>query len=122
MVHVPLTPIGRARASFCDDNTFESNLSSLAAREEQLRERRAEVHAGWGEKYVGRVHAKGKMTARERLDAVKDPGSRSFEVGTFVGYGLEYGDKGLKSPGAGVVTAFAQVHGRWCMVIANDNT
>lgn len=122
MVHVPLTPIGRARASFCDDNTFESNLSSLAAREEQLRERRAEVHAGWGEKYVGRVHAKGKMTARERLESVKDPGSRSFEVGTFVNYGVEYGDKGLKSPGAGVVTAFAQVHGRWCMVIANDNT
>lgn len=122
MVHVPLTPIGRARASFCDDTTFESNLSSLSAREEQLRERRAEVQAGWGEKYVGRVHAKGKMTARERLDSVKDPGSRTFEVGTFVGYGLEYGDKGLKSPGAGVVTAFAQVHGRWCMVIANDNT
>ncbi len=122
MVHVPLTPIGRARASFCDDNTFESNLSALAAREETLRMRRAEVHAGWGEKYVGRVHAKGKLTARERLEALKDSGTRDFEVGTFVNYGLEYGDKGLKSPGAGVVTAFAQVHGRWCMVIANDNT
>ncbi len=122
MVHVPLTPIGRARASFCDDTTFEHNLSALAAREEQLRGRRAEVHAGWGEKYAQRVHTKGKMTARERLDAIKDPGSRSFEVGTFVNFGLEFGDDGLKSPGAGVVTAFAQVHGRWCMVIANDNT
>ncbi|MEM6294354.1 MAG: carboxyl transferase domain-containing protein, partial [Myxococcota bacterium] len=122
MVHVPLTPIGRARASFCDDNTFEQNLSALAAREETLRTRRAEVHAGWGEKYVGRVHAKGKLTARERLEAIKDAGSKSYEVGTFVNYGLEFGDKGLKSPGAGVVTAFAQVHGRWCMVIANDNT
>ena len=121
MVHVPLTPIGRARASFCDDDTFEQNLTALAAREDTLRTRRSEVHRGWGEKYVDRVHAKGKMTARERLEALKDPGTRDFEVGTFVNYGLEFGG-GLESPGAGVVTAFARIHGRWCMVIANDNT
>ncbi len=122
MVHVPLAPIGRPRAQFCDDTTFESHIRAIDEREAVLRERRAEVHAGWGEKYVGRVHAKGKLTARERLLSLADPGTRTFEVGTFVNYGLEFGDKGLRSPGAGVVTAFAQVQGRWCMVIANDNT
>ncbi|HJK98879.1 MAG TPA: carboxyl transferase domain-containing protein, partial [Polyangiaceae bacterium LLY-WYZ-14_1] len=44
-----------------------------------------------------------------------------FEVGTFVNHG-EVFQGGLSSPGAGVVTAFTRVQGRWCMVIANDNT
>src|SRR5690606_8897686 len=90
--------------------------------EARLRARRAEVAAGWGEKYVERVHAKGKLTARERLQALADPGSEIFEVGTFVNYGESFGDKGLQSPAAGVVTAFTRIEGRWCMVIANDNT
>ena len=76
---------------------------------------------GWGPSYVERVHKKGKLTARERLDKLADPGTRTFEVGTFVNYGEVFpGDQ--KSPAAGVVTAFARVEGRWCMVIANDNT
>src|SRR5690606_18242763 len=64
---------------------------------------------------------KGKLTARERIDLLRDPDSRLFEVGTFVNHGEVFpGDQ--RSPGAGVVTAFALVAGRWCMVIANDNT
>ncbi|MBC8071503.1 MAG: propionyl-CoA carboxylase, partial [Deltaproteobacteria bacterium] len=122
MVHVPVSPIGRARRSFLDDASFTSHAEAIARREQTLRERRAEVAAGWGDEYAARVHAKGKLTARERLLALADPGTRTFEVGTFVNHGLKFGDNGLSSPGAGVVTAFAQVHGRWCMVIANDNT
>ena len=76
---------------------------------------------GWGPSYVERVHKKGKLTARERLARLADPGTRTFETGTFVNYGEVFpGDQ--RSPGAGVVTAFARVEGRWCMVIANDNT
>jgi 3-methylcrotonyl-CoA carboxylase beta subunit len=66
------------------------------------------------------VHKKGKLTARERLERLKDPGSRVFEVGTFVNHGRKFGK--LESPAAGVVTAFVRVAGRWTMVIANDNT
>src|SRR5688572_24553088 len=121
MVHVPLSPIGRPRRSFLDDAAFAGYRDALAQREAVLRTRRAEVAAGWGDEYIARVHGKGKLTARERLAALADPGTRTFEVGTFVNHGLVFGDK-LTSPGAGVVTAFAQVHGRWCMVIANDNT
>lgn len=122
MAHVPVAPIGRARKSFLDDATFASNQDAITQREGLLRTRRAEVAAGWGDEYTGRVHAKGKLTARERLTMLADAGSRTFEVGTFVNYGLEFGDGKQKCPGAGVVTAFAQIHGRWCMVIANDNT
>lgn len=122
MTHVPVVPIGSARAGFLDDATFTRHLGGLHTREQTLAERRAEVAAGWGAKYVERVHAKGKLTARERMTKLADAGTRLFEVGTFVNYGLKFGERGLTSPGAGVITAFAQIEGRWCMVIANDNT
>lgn len=121
MSHVPLVPIGVERSQAVDLRTYDDYLSSNSKREQLLQERRAEVRAGWGEKYVERVHAKGKLTSRERIELLKDPGTELREVGSFVNYGLEY-DRGAKSPAAGVVTAFAQVQGRWCMVIANDNT
>jgi len=122
MAIVPLTPIGAPRASFCDDRTFGEYRETMEALERRLAERRQEVHAGWGEEYVGRVHKKGKLTTRERLAKLADPGTTPLEVGTFVNYGETFGSKGLKSPAAGVVTAFARVEDRWCMVIANDNT
>lgn len=122
MVHVPVVPIGHLRRQICDDTTFAANLDAVGARESLLAQRRAEVAAGWGPEYVARVHAKGKLTARERLAMLADPGSKTHEVGTFVNYALEFGDAKQRSPGAGVVTAFAKIHGRWCMVIANDNT
>ncbi|MBW2464081.1 MAG: propionyl-CoA carboxylase [Deltaproteobacteria bacterium] len=121
MAHVPLIPIGDPRARVSDERTFGDNVAKMAPLEDKLRAARSEVHGGWGDKYVARVHKKGKLTARERLDALKDPGTRTFEVGTFVNHGVEF-QGGLKSPGAGVVTAFARIEGRWCMVIANDNT
>ena len=121
MAFVPLVPIGDALAQLVDERTAGEQRAALAALEDKLRARRDEVHAGWGDKYVARVHDKGKLTARERLARLADPDTRTYEVGTFVNYGEVYpGDQ--KSPGAGVVTAFARIEGRWCMVIANDNT
>jgi len=120
MSKIPLTPIGRPRDAFLDQGTFDRNQSALRERVDTLTERRAKVAAGWGDKYVERVHAKGKLTARERLELLRDEGSRTFEVGTFVNDGVRFGK--LESPGAGVVTAFTTVEGRWTMVIANDNT
>jgi 3-methylcrotonyl-CoA carboxylase beta subunit len=121
MAHVPVVPIGRSREQIVDRATFDAHRNALTTLETVLKERRAEVYAGWGAKYEKRVHDKGKLTARERLARLIDPGTRAFEVGTFVNYGLEF-EGGLRSPGAGVVTAFARIEGRWCMVIANDNT
>ncbi|EDM79852.1 propionyl-CoA carboxylase, beta subunit [Plesiocystis pacifica SIR-1] len=122
MAIVPLSPIGSPRDQVCDDRTFAEYRETLGEREQTLDERRAKVHQGWGQKYLDRLHQRGKLSARERLAKLVDPGTELFEVGTFVNWGLKYGDRGLESPGAGVVTAFAQIEGRWCMVIANDNT
>src|SRR5580704_891981 len=121
MAFVPLVPIGDALGTLVDERTAADQRAALAGLEDALRARRTEVHAGWGPVYVERVHKKGKLTARERLAKLVDAGTRPFEVGTFVNYGEVFpGDQ--KSPGAGVVTAFARIEGRWCMVIANDNT
>lgn len=118
MAHVPLRPVGGPLEGAPDTRSLER----LEALEGTLRERRAEVHAGWGPRYAERVHKKGKLTSRERLAQLADPDTELFEVGTFVNYGEEFGPKKLRSPGAGVVTAFIRVADRWCVAIANDNT
>ena len=120
MARVPLRPIGNPLERAVDHKAFEKALGDAEVRNAQLDERRAHVRAGWGPDYTERVHGKGKLTARERLARLVDPDSETFEVGTFVNWGLRFGK--LESPAAGVVTAFAKIEGRWCMVIANDNT
>ncbi len=120
MAHVPLTPIGRPRDAVLDDAIYGSQREAARERAARLADERAKVAAGWGEEYAQRVHKKGKLTARERIERLKDAESRIFEVGTFVNHGKTFGK--LASPAAGVVTAFVQVHARWSMVIANDNS
>jgi len=120
MAKTPLSPLGRARDAFLDAASFERNRQAMGALDAQLVERRAKIALGWGDEYRTRVHKKGKLTARERIEQLKDAGSRVFEVLTFVNYERKFGK--LESPAAGVVTAYVRVEGRWTMVIANDNT
>jgi acetyl-CoA carboxylase carboxyltransferase component len=120
MAKVPLAPIGRPRDAFLDAGSYERNVAALASKEALLAERRAKVAQGWGPEYVERVHQKGKLTSRERIERLKDPGTPIREIGTFVNHGRMFGKQ--ESPAAGVVTAFVRVEQRWTMVIANDNT
>src|SRR5262245_63862659 len=119
MAFIPLTPLGDTLARLVDERVAGDHRAALAALEDRLAARRREVEAGWGPTYVDRVHKKGKLTARERLDRLRDPGTDTFEVGTSVNHGDVFpGDQ--RSPGAGVLTAFARVHGRWCVVIRSE--
>jgi acetyl-CoA carboxylase carboxyltransferase component len=120
MAHVPVVPIGSPRESVVDQAEYERERAGHEPLVTKLDTRRDEVQSGWGDKYANRVHEKDKLTTRERLERLKDPGSKMFEVGTFVNYGLDF--NGLRSPAAGVVTAFMKIEDRWCVVIANDNT
>jgi len=124
MAFVPLHPIGSPRDQWLDPEEVRQNGSAMREKLDTLDERRATVRAGWGEKYTERTHAKGKMTAWERVEALKDPGAPVHTVGTFVNWGVEYdqGGKKMVSPGAGVITAITRVEERWVVVIANDNT
>jgi 3-methylcrotonyl-CoA carboxylase beta subunit len=120
MAHIPLKPIGSPRAAVIDDRAFQEHREDLAKRQERVDAVHAEARAGWGAKYVARVHEKGKLTARERVERLRDPDSELHEIGTLVNHGEKFGE--LSSPAAGVVTAFVRIAGRWCVVIANDNT
>ncbi|MDW8245879.1 MAG: carboxyl transferase domain-containing protein [Sandaracinaceae bacterium] len=122
MAHVLLDPIGRPRREFLDEASFEARRKAIFERERILFEHRKEVQAGWGPKYIARVHEKGKLTARERIQALIDPGAFFYEIGTFVNYGEGFGPEKQRSPGAGVITGMARIQGRYCVIIANDNT
>jgi len=124
MAKVLLERIGSQIENFMDPQEYEKNLEYMKGLDASYTEKRDEVKAGWGEKYVERVHKKGKMTTWERIDFLKDPGSRVYPIGTFVNYGIEFGEGGSKrkAPGAGVITAFIKIKNRHAVVIANDNT
>jgi 3-methylcrotonyl-CoA carboxylase beta subunit len=118
MARIALHPIG---SSLPEDKARE-NRAAIETLEQSLEVKRAAVRAGWGEKYVERVHAKGKLTSWERIERLIDPGTPVLPVGTLVNDGETFGPDGRTSPGAGVVTAFCRIQNRWAMVIANDNT
>ncbi len=72
--------------------------------------------AGGGEKYVDRHHARGKLTARERIELLVDPGSAFLELSPLAGWGSDF------TVGASLVTGIGVVEGVECMISANDPT
>jgi acetyl-CoA carboxylase carboxyltransferase component len=84
----------------------------------ELRERTAQVARGGGETARERHRSRGKLTARERIDRLLDPGSAFLELNALAAWGLYDGD----APGAGIVTGIGVVEGRECVVVANDAT
>ncbi|HQV37533.1 MAG: acyl-CoA carboxylase subunit beta [Flavobacteriales bacterium] len=91
-----------------------------------LHKRLHKIHEGGGEKRIAKQHAQGKMTARERIDALLDPksphhsGQARIEIGAFAADGM-YAEHG-GAPSAGVVVVIGYVCKRQCMVVANDAT
>ena len=121
MAKTILQPVGSDLSTIVSPDDYAANRAAMEAAEKPILEGREDVHGGWGREYVERVHKKGKLTAWERIEFLKDPGSRVFPINTFVNYGIEF-EGGKTSPGAGVVTAFVRVEGKYTVVIANDNT
>jgi len=120
LAKVILEAIGRPREQFLEDDAWTRQLRWASELNRELDARREAVRDGWGEPYRERLQAKGKLTTWQRVERLKDPTSPILSIGTLVNHGREF--EGRTSPGAGVVTAFVQVHGLWIVVIANDNT
>ncbi len=85
-----------------------------------ITEEEAKIRLGGGTKAIDRQHEKGRLTARERLAALLDPGSDFLELALWAAWGMypEWGG----APSAGVVTGVGTVSGRRVMLIANDAT
>jgi len=89
---------------------------------EELRRRRQEVLLGGGKERIEKLHAEGRLTARERIDLLLDPDSFQ-ETGVFVEHRLsDFGMAGRKIPGDGVVSGYGTVDGRLVYVFAQDFT
>src|SRR5262245_56149616 len=86
----------------------------------ELRRQEEKIREGGGRQAVERQHAKGRLTARERITRLVDPDTSFFELGLWAAWGM-YADWG-GAPSAGVVTGVGSVASRRVMVIANDAT
>ncbi|WP_318640618.1 acyl-CoA carboxylase subunit beta [Flavobacterium ardleyense] len=102
------------------DINFNKNEDHNKLLLSDLKRNIARVSLGGGEKRIAKLHSQGKMTARERIDYLLDPKSKSIEIGTFVGEGM-YKEHG-GCPSGGVVIKIGYVKGRQVIVVANDAT
>src|SRR5256886_2027748 len=98
---------------------FESNMRALADLVAQVRNEEEKMREGGGAKAIESQHAKSRLTARERIDLLADPGS-FFELGLYAAHKM-YEDWG-GAPAAGVVTGLARIESRMVMLIVNDAT
>src|ERR1043165_3238935 len=98
---------------------FEANMRFMADLVSGVRNEEEQIREGGGAKAVESQHAKGRRTARERIQMLVDPGS-FYELGIYAAYRMyeEWGG----APCAGVVTGLARIETRLVMIIANDAT
>lgn len=96
------------------------NAEALQALCDELNQKLKKVYLGGGEKKIAAHKAKGKLTARERIDYLIDDNTPFVEVGAFVADGMYKEEGGC--PSGGVVTGIGYIRGRQCMIVANDAT
>src|SRR5690606_12055925 len=89
---------------------------------EQLEAKRAEAHLGGGQRRIDAQHARGKLTARERIEVLLDEGSFE-EIDTYVEHNcIDFGMAETIIPGDGVVTGSGTINGRLVYVCSHDFT
>ncbi len=98
---------------------YEANMRSMAELVSRVHNEEEKIREGGGPKAIESQHSKGRLTARERIELLADPGS-FFELGLYAANGMyeEWGG----APAAGVITGLARVHTRLVMLIVNDAT
>ena len=100
------------------ENTINEDTMKLAT--SRMKRRLERIYLGGGKKKIEKQHAKGKLTARERIQYLIDEDSELLEIGAFAGFEM-YEEHG-GAPAGGVVICLAYVSKRLCMIVANDAT
>ena len=102
------------------DIEFNKNDDNMRLMVSEMKQRMAKVKLGGGQKRIDKLHAKNKLTARERIDYLLDDANDFVEIGGFVGDNMykEYGG----CPSGGVVIGMGHVSGRLSVIVANDAT
>jgi acetyl-CoA carboxylase carboxyltransferase component len=101
-----------------ESDAFAQRRGRMEVLVAELRERTAQVAQGGGEKAIERHRSRGKLTARERVDRLLDPGSAFLELGALAAWEMYDG----QAPSAGMVTGIGVVEGQECVIVANDAT
>ena len=101
-----------------ESEQFTRRRERMEALVAELRERAAEVTRGGGEQATERHRSRGKLTARERVDRLVDPGSAFLELNALAAWDMYE----RAAPAAGIVTGIGVVEGRECVIVANDAT
>jgi 3-methylcrotonyl-CoA carboxylase beta subunit len=102
------------------DLEFNINDDKMRLKISALNRELEKIYEGGGKKRVEKLHAKGKLTARERIDLLLDPNTEQIEIGAIAGYDM-YKEHG-GCPAGGVVVVIGYVSGKQCIVVANDAT
>ncbi len=99
---------------------FNKNDDSLRLLISEIKRKHSIVSLGGGKQKIEKQHLKGKLTARERIEYLKDADSDFLEIGAFVGEGMyeEYGG----CPSGGVVAGITYIKNKQCIIVANDAT
>ena len=99
---------------------FNKNDDTMRMRISEMERKLETIYLGGGKSKIEKHHAKGKLTARERIDLLIDSNSRTVEIAAFAGEGM-YAEHG-GCPSGGVVVKIGYVSGRQCIIVANDAT
>ena len=99
---------------------FNNNEDKMKLKISKMNNILHEIYKGGGEVKIKKHHEKGKLTARERIDALLDKNTDHIEIGAFAGYEM-YTEHG-GCPAGGVVVVIGYVSGRLCVIVANDAT
>jgi acetyl-CoA carboxylase carboxyltransferase component len=99
---------------------FNRNEDQMKLLISNMQMRLNKIYEGGGKSRIQKLHEQGKMTARERVDYLLDKDKPRLEIGAFAGYEM-YEDHG-GCPAGGVVVMLGYIHGRLCIVVANDAT
>lgn len=102
------------------DLEFNKNEDVMRLLISQMEQRLQKIYLGGGKSRIEKLKEQGKMSARERIDNLLDKDSPRFEMGAFAGYEM-YNEHG-GCPGGGVVIMIGYIHGKQCIVVANDAT
>ena len=100
-----------------NQNLHEDRMRMRVADLERLL---TKIKQGGGAKRIEKEHGKGKLTARERLNKLFDPGCERLEIGALAGHDM-YAEQG-GCPAGGVVVEIGRIHGKPCIAVANDAT
>src|SRR5919204_1823777 len=100
------------------DEVFERRRERMERLVADLRERTAQVALGGGDRATERHRSRGKLTARERIDGLVDPGAAFLELNALAAWDMYDG----AAPAAGMITGIGVVEGQECVLVANDAT